>query len=40
MKTAIPLVFDRSQHRNCRWHIMRPWEYELDQLYTSTRIRT
>ncbi|RLN05436.1 protein FAR1-RELATED SEQUENCE 4-like [Panicum miliaceum] len=34
MEQAIPMVFDKSQHRNCRWHITRPWEFELDQLYT------
>ncbi|XP_066320520.1 protein FAR1-RELATED SEQUENCE 5-like [Miscanthus floridulus] len=34
MKVAIELVFFKSQHRNCRWHIIRPWEFELDQLYT------
>ena len=33
MRQAIGVVFDRTQHRNCRWHILRPWEYELDQLY-------
>ena len=33
MRQAIGMVFDRTQHRNCRWHILRPWEYELDQLY-------
>ncbi|CAL5049424.1 unnamed protein product [Urochloa decumbens] len=34
MKIAIGLVFKESIHRNCRWHITRTWEYELDQLYT------
>jgi len=34
MKVAIELVFFKSQHRNYRWHIIRPWEFELDQLYT------
>jgi hypothetical protein len=33
MRQAIEMVFDKSQHRNC-WHIIRPWEFELDQLYT------
>ena len=33
MRQAIGMVFDKTQHRNCRWHILRPWEYELDQLY-------
>ena len=33
MRQAIGVVFDRTQHRNCRRHILRPWEYELDQLY-------
>ncbi|RCV10615.1 hypothetical protein SETIT_2G124500v2 [Setaria italica] len=34
MREAIKIVFDKSQHRNCRWHITRVWEYEVDQLYT------
>ncbi|XP_066347564.1 protein FAR1-RELATED SEQUENCE 5-like [Miscanthus floridulus] len=34
MKVAVELVFFKSQHRNCHWHIIRPWEFELDQLYT------
>ncbi|CAO2205133.1 unnamed protein product [Urochloa humidicola] len=33
MRIAVGLVFTKSQHRNCHWHITRPWEYELDQLY-------
>ncbi|CAO2208238.1 unnamed protein product [Urochloa humidicola] len=33
MRIVVGLVFTKSQHRNCRWHITRPWEYELDQLY-------
>ena len=33
MREAIRTVFDKSQHRNCRWHITRAWEYELDKLY-------
>ena len=34
MMQAIKVVFDKTHHRNCRWHILRPWEFELDQLYT------
>ncbi|CAN6338260.1 unnamed protein product [Urochloa humidicola] len=34
MRQAIAMVFEKSQHRNCRWHITRPWEYDLDQLYS------
>ena len=34
MRQAIKVVFDKTHHRNCRWHILRPWEFELDQLYT------
>jgi hypothetical protein len=34
MRQAIAMVFDKSQHKNYRWHIIRPWEFELDQLYT------
>jgi hypothetical protein len=34
MSQEIAMVFDKSQHRNCYWHIIRPWEFELDQLYT------
>ena len=33
MRQAIGMVFDKTQHRNYRWHILRLWEYELDQLY-------
>ena len=33
MWQAIGMVFDKTQHRNYRWNILRPWEYELDQLY-------
>ena len=33
MREAIRIVFDKSQYRNCRWHITRAWEYELDKLY-------
>ncbi|XP_039816252.1 protein FAR1-RELATED SEQUENCE 5 isoform X8 [Panicum virgatum] len=33
MRQAIGMVLDRTQHRNCRWHILRLWEYELDHLY-------
>ncbi|CAN6289628.1 unnamed protein product [Urochloa humidicola] len=33
MRIAVGIVFNKSQHRNCRWHITRHWEYELDQLY-------
>ena len=33
MRQAIGMVFDKTQHRNYRWNILRPWEYELDQLY-------
>jgi len=32
MRQAIKVVFDKTHHRNCRWHILRPWEFELDQL--------
>jgi hypothetical protein len=34
MRQAIKVVFDKTHHRNCRWHILRLWEFELDQLYT------
>jgi hypothetical protein len=27
MREAIKIVFDKSQHRNCRWHIIRMWDY-------------
>lgn len=33
MKQAIALVLYDSQHRNCRWHITRTWDFELEQLY-------
>jgi hypothetical protein len=33
MREAIKIVFDKSQHRNCRWHIIRMWDYELEELY-------
>ena len=39
MKVAIELVFCKSHHRNCRWHIIRPWEVELDQLYVKHKDR-
>jgi len=34
MRQAIKVVFDKTHHRNYHWHILRPWEFELDQLYT------
>ena len=34
MMRAIKVVFDKTHHRNCCWHILRPWEFELDQHYT------
>jgi hypothetical protein len=34
MRQAIGMVLDKTQHRNCLWHIQRPWEFELDQLYS------
>lgn len=33
MRKAVENVFDKSQHRLCRWHITNPWEFELEQLY-------
>ncbi|WVZ93256.1 hypothetical protein U9M48_039252 [Paspalum notatum var. saurae] len=39
MKIAIPRVFRRTLHRFCRWHITRPWEHELDELYREHRDR-
>jgi hypothetical protein len=33
LRIAIQLVFLKSQHRNCHWHITRPWEFDLEQLY-------
>jgi hypothetical protein len=33
MREVIKIVFDKSQHRNCRWHIIRMWDYELEELY-------
>lgn len=39
MKQAIRLVFDKSQHRLCRWHITHPWEFELEQLYLEHKER-
>jgi hypothetical protein len=33
MREAIKIVFEKSQHRNCRWHIIRMWDYELEELY-------
>jgi hypothetical protein len=33
MKKAIRIVFNKTQHRNCRWHITRTWDYELEELY-------
>jgi hypothetical protein len=33
MREAIKFVFDKSQHRNCRWHITKMWDYELEELY-------
>lgn len=37
MRKEIKIVFDKSQHRSCRWHITRVWEYKLDQLYTQQK---
>ncbi|CAL4906891.1 unnamed protein product [Urochloa decumbens] len=34
MRIAIGLVLNKSQHWNCRWHITRIWEYDLDQLFS------
>ena len=33
MRQVIKVVFDKTHHRNYRWHILRLWEFELDQLY-------
>jgi hypothetical protein len=33
MREAIKFVFDKSQHGNCRWHITKMWDYELEELY-------
>jgi hypothetical protein len=33
MRIAIGLIFIKSQHRNCRWHITRQWEFKMEQLY-------
>jgi hypothetical protein len=33
MKEEIRIVFNKTQHRNCRWHITRTWDYELEELY-------
>jgi hypothetical protein len=31
-RETIKFVFDKSQHRNCRWHITRMWDFELEEL--------
>jgi hypothetical protein len=31
MREAIKIVFDKSQHRNCRWHIIRMWGKLVDE---------
>ena len=33
MKIAVGNIFTESQYRNCRWHITRTWEYDLEMLY-------
>jgi hypothetical protein len=33
MRETIKIVFDKSQHINYRWHIIRIWDYELEELY-------
>ncbi|KAL6644101.1 hypothetical protein ACP70R_018867 [Stipagrostis hirtigluma subsp. patula] len=33
MKEAIEVVFSKTYHRNCRWHVIRPWERDLDRLH-------
>jgi hypothetical protein len=35
MKIAIPKVFKKTQHRYCRFHVMRSWSHELDRLYAT-----
>ncbi|WVZ57724.1 hypothetical protein U9M48_008074 [Paspalum notatum var. saurae] len=40
MKIAIARVFKRTLHRFCRWHITRPWKYELKKLYREHRDKT
>jgi hypothetical protein len=33
MKIAIPKVFLKTQHRYCRFHVVRTWRYNLERLY-------
>jgi hypothetical protein len=33
MKIAIREVFEKMQHRYCRFHVTRTWKHELDKLY-------
>jgi hypothetical protein len=33
MKIAIPEVFEKTQHRYCRFHVTHTWKHELDKLY-------
>jgi hypothetical protein len=33
MKIAILSVFLKTQHRYCRFHVVRTWRYDLERLY-------
>jgi hypothetical protein len=33
MKVVIPIVFLKTHHRYCRFHVVRTWRYDLDRLY-------
>jgi hypothetical protein len=37
MKIAILRVFLKTQHRYCRFHVVRTWRYDLDRLYASKK---
>jgi hypothetical protein len=37
-KIAIPLVFLKTHHRYCRFHVVRTWRYELDRLYVTKKV--
>jgi hypothetical protein len=37
MEIVIPVVFTNTQHRYCRFHIMRGLQHDLDRLYFANK---
>jgi hypothetical protein len=37
MKIAVLIVFLKTQHQYCGFHVVRTWRYDLDRLYASKK---